>query len=433
MKKVNLCYGKPVLAAGVLGLLVISGTGTVFAAEEKGQEKLTLMMYTSAEIQAKIEKELEPFEEENGCTVETILVPLADYDSKLSTMIASNEAPDVLWVAEKSTDQYISQGILADITEITQDTEWDWEDFAEGQRAHWTSEDKVYGLPFSGAPIVCFYNKSLYEKAGLATPTELYESGEWTVDKMIEQAYELSELGEEVYGIDFSRMGNWTNWDVVGTTVLRLYGGDAWNDSDHSQILINSEDSVKGLDAFNRMLEDGVHAKAGTTVDFTTGQLGLWCDLYSQITKLANVEFEWDVVPMPDNQYGWAASWSGSAAYAVYEGTPNRELAEKLVKYITGKEAMGDLAFDFVSPRKSILYGESFATGNNGEYARSSDPEAHARIIDAIDKVHTKLSHEQNEALSSCIQEAFELMYAGEMNAKEAADYAAELMESYIG
>lgn len=399
-------------------------------AEEK--EKLIMVMYTSTAIQEQVEATLVPFEEANNVDVEVILVALEDYDTKISTMIASGEAPDVIWVAEYQNDEFYSEGMLADLTDLTEDAEWNYEDFAEGQRNHWTYDGKVYGIGFSGAPLVCFYNKTLYEQAGLTTPTELYEKGEWTAEVMIEQAYRLAELGDDIYGIDFSRTGDWANWDVVGTVALRLFGGDAWNDADHSEVLINSEKSVKGLTTLYDMMNSGVHPQAGTTVDFTAGQLGIWPDLFGSIKKLGEVDFEWDMVPMPLNADGGSTAWMGSAAYGVYSGTDQMELAKECVKFMTSEESIAALQFTFVPTRKSVLYSDIYTSGNNGEIARSTNEKAHDWIVDGIDLIRVKQSHEKYTELSQCIVEGLELMYAGAMSPEEAANYMAEEMQAYV-
>ena len=213
---------------------------------------------------------------------------------------------------------------------------------------------------------------------------------------------------------------------------LRLYGGDAWNDDDHSEVLINSDASVKGLTVFNDLMNAGVHPKAGTTVDFTAGQLGLWPELYGSIKNLADVGFEWDVVPMPLNDAGSSTSWMGSAAYGVYSGTEKMDLAKAMVKYMTSPETMTELQFTFFSTRKSILDSDIYASGNNGEICRSSNENAHTWVVDGLDLIRVKQSHENLSELNQCIMEGFELMYTGNYTAEEAADYIANEMQAYM-
>ena len=402
------------------------------AAENGSPAKIRMMMYTNANIQAMVEEALVPFEEAHNCDVEVILNALDDFDTKISTMLASNEMVDVLWVAESHAAQYISEGLLMDISDLTSDPDWDYDDYAEGMKAHFTRGDAVYGAGFSGPPTVCFYNKTLFEKAGIPTPTELYQEGKWDVDAMIDAAYKIAELGDEIYGIDFSMGGKWSGWDEVGTVAFRLYGGDAWDDNDHTKILVNSPESIRGLTAFNDMMNAGAHPKAGTTIDFTAGQLGLLVDYYGSIKKLANVDFDWDVVPMPLNEKGFSTGYMGAAAYGIYEGTSQPELAKELLKYMTSPAQITAFQFTFIPPRKSILYSEDFATGNHGEVARSSNPEANSWIVDNLDVIHVKQSHENLTELAQCLIEGFELMYAGAMTPEEAANHIAEEMAPYM-
>ena len=179
------------------------------------KQKMTLMMYTNTAIQETIEKLIVPFEEANNVDVEVVLVSLADYDTKLSTMISSGESPDVMLVAEYQNVQYTEENMLLPLNDIISGADYDYEDFAAGQRSHWTFDDKVYGIACSGAPLVLFYNKDLYAKAGLETPSERYEKGTWTAEAMIEDAKTIANLGDDIYGIDFSRAGDWANWDSL--------------------------------------------------------------------------------------------------------------------------------------------------------------------------------------------------------------------------
>lgn len=400
------------------------------APEEK--QKMTIMMYTSTAIVDQIASLIVPFEEANNVDVDIILVSLEDYDTKLSTMVSSGESPDVMLVAEYQNVQYTAENMLLPLNDVIDDADYDWEDFAAGQRSHWTFDDKVYGIACSGAPLVLFYNKTLYQQAGLPTLTELYEKGEWTAETMIEHAKKIAALGDGIYGINFSRSGDWANWDVVMSPVLRLYGGDAWNDADYSEVLINSEKSIKGLETLNELITTGVHPQAGTTIDFLAGQLGLWPELWGSIKKMKDLPFEWDMVPMPLNAEGGSTSWMGSAAWGAMATSDTPELAKALVKFMTTKQFIEDMQFTFVPTRKSVLLSEAYVTGNYGEIVRSSNEKAHGWIVDAIDPIRVKQSHANYQELSEVIREGLDLMYAGAMTPKEAADYIAENMEPYM-
>lgn len=401
-------------------------------AKSTDKTKLTMLMYGSAEQQEKLKEVIKPFEEENNCTVDIILSSLADYDQKLTTMIAGGTAPDAFWVAEYAVPQYYQDGLMADLTELLNDGEYDFSDFTEAQQNHYLYDGKLVGAPFSGAPLVCFYNKSLIEKAGLETPTELYKKGEWTVDAMIGYARKLTDASNNTYGIDFSRGGDWANWDVCMTPVLKLYGGEPWSE-DYKTIGINSEKSLQGVQTFYDLITvDKAHPAPGTTIDFKAGQLALFPDLFSNVKKMVDLDFEWDVVPMPFNEDGKSTGWSGSAGYAAYSEGKNLELSKKFVRFITSKEIIEELMHYFVPTRSSVLESEDYRTGNQGEIMRPSEESFTFCITDTIDKVRVKSPHPQYNNISQVILEHLEEMYSGVSDPKEAVDAMADGMEEYM-
>ena len=430
------CGGKTD-AGGKAGTAPVPADSTADAKTEtagkSGEDvKLTVLIYGSAEQQDKIKEVLKPFEEEHGCNVDIILSSLADYDQKITTMIAGGTAPDVYWVAEYAVPQYYQDGLMADLSSFLEDEEYDFKDFTEAQQNHYLYDGKLIGAPFSGAPLVCFYNKSLIEKAGLETPTELYKKGEWTVEAMLDYAKKLTDAGNNIYGIDFSRGGDWGNWDVCMTPALRLYGGNAWS-GDYKNVEINSEKSLKGVQAFYDLITvDKAHPAPGTTIDFKAGQLALFPDLFSNVKKIVDLDFQWDVVPMPFNEDGESTGWSGSAGYAAYPEGKNVELSKELIRFITSKESIGVLMHNFVPTRSSVLESENYRTGNQGEIMRPSEESFQYCITDTIDQVRVKQPHPHYNNISQVILEHLEEMYSGISTPEEAVNAMAAGMEEYM-
>jgi multiple sugar transport system substrate-binding protein len=394
--------------------------------------KLSVMVYTSAASAERVKNAAVPFEQQNKTEVEIIITPLADYDQKMSTMIAGNTAPDVYWVAEYAVPQYYENGIMHDLSGLKNDRDWDFSDFAQGQQNHWTHDGKLIGVPFSGAPLVLFYNKTMFQKAGRKTPTELFESGQWTVETMLDAAKALAGSTTGVYGIDFSRSGDWVNWDVCMTPVLRLYGGDAWSE-DYRRVEINSPASLRGVQSYYDLLfTSKAHPMPGTTIAFTGGNLAMLPDLFSQVRLWVDLDFEWDVVPMPKDQSGKSTAWSGSAGYVVYDKSKNLKLASDFVKFITGKSAMTELMHTFVPTRMSVITSGDFRTGNNGQIMRPSSRSFDYCITDTLGTIRVKQPHPKYAQISQAIKTNLEAMYAGAMPPKAALDAMAKEMQPYM-
>lgn len=415
----------------MLTLIMMFSMVTVPALAD-GKATLTVLIYVGAELAAQLEELSIPFEEANNCNVDIVLSPLDSYDQKIATMISSGEEPDVFWVPEYATPQYILDGMCMDISEFMADPEWDFADFIEGQQNHYLYDGKLYGVPFSGCPLVMFYNKDLFEAAGEKTPTELYEAGEWTVDAMIELARKMSNPETGIYGIDFTRQGDWANWDVVMNPVSRLYGGQPWSD-DYSTVLINSDETKKGFETFCKlMFEDKAHAMPGTIVDFKAGQLAMCADLYNVMKRFGTVEFNWDVVSMPKNDKGISTGWLGSAGYAVYTGTKQADLAKAYVKCMTTKDMIATQQFTYVPTRTSVITGEVFKTGDDGKFITANEKAFEYSIEKGFEGMAVKMPHPKYNSITPIIKEYLELAYTGTMAPADALDMMAEEMDAFM-
>jgi len=384
---------------------------------------LTVLIYVGTELADELKNAFAPFEEANNCTMDIIISPLDQYDQKMSTMIAGNTAPDIFWSPEYSTPQYYYDGFAADLSGLMDDSEFDWADFAKGQQDHYMYDGKLIGVPFSGQPLVLFYNKTLFENAGLKTPTELYNAGEWTVDAMLDAAEKLADPANDVFGIDLTT-GDWANWDVAMDTVLRWYGGEPWS-SDFSTANINSDAALKGTQAYYDLIfEDKAHPMPGTILDFAAGKLGMVTTWFSRNAKWAEVDFDWDVVPMPLNENGESTGYGGSAGYMVYSEGPNVDLAIEAIKFITSKEVM-----------PTLIYVPTRISGINSDTYRQksidlvSDESYNSCLNeDVLSVVPVKYPHPQYAQCTQVIQQYLESMYAQSMTPEEALDaMAAEL------
>lgn len=390
---------------------------------------LTVLIYGGTSVQEAVSKLCAPFEEAHNCKVDVIICSLADYDQKLATMIASNTAPDALWMTEYSGPQYYAEGLIMDLSDLKADAEWDFDDFIPKQANHNAFDGGLYGIPFSGAPLVCFYNKTLVEKAGLKTPTDLYRDGEWTPDILFEYAQKLADPDNGVYGINFTRAGDWSTWDLPLTPILRMYGGAAWSD-DYKTVLINSPESLKGVQAwYDLMFTSKSHPMPGTTIDFFAGQVALYPSLFGDVKKCVDLGFEWDVVPMPLNEKGESTAWMGPAAYSVCSATKNPELAKEFVKFITSKSSIAALKNTFVPTRKSVLESEDYRTGDHGQFARPSEEAYNWCITDSLPIIRTKQAHPKYTQISETINEYLQMMYAGAMKPAEMLDTLAGELE----
>lgn len=284
---------KKVLCALLAMMLICVSCCTAFAVDAPKPDKLTVLIWGSSSSKqcyddavAKCWTPKYP-----DVPVDVILVPSGDYTQKLLTMVATDTAPDIMWVSDSYFWFWYTNGYLTDLSSIAADPEYDYTDFVEGQRAMYEVDGVPYAFPFSSPPQVMLYNKTLFEKAGLETPNELYEKGEWTADAMFDAAIKLADPANGVYGINFTRTANWTGWGTFLYPVVRAYGGNLWS-SDFSTVLLNSEESIKGLEKWGElMFTYNAHPQPGDAADFFAGKCAMYTTLFGDVKKCVDLGF----------------------------------------------------------------------------------------------------------------------------------------------
>ena len=163
-----------------------SGAATV---RDPGKVKLTYTYWGSTYEKDVITKAMQKFMDQTGYTVELIHIP-SDYETKLSTMIASNDAPDAGYLGPPTAYKWYDDGILYDIKKffLADETikEEDYLPGAIGRRG-----DGIVGIMNSIEAYAIWYNKAAFAEAGI-TDIPLKPEDAWTWDEFVEIAKRLT-------------------------------------------------------------------------------------------------------------------------------------------------------------------------------------------------------------------------------------------------
>ncbi|MCH8978339.1 MAG: sugar ABC transporter substrate-binding protein, partial [Armatimonadetes bacterium] len=109
---------------------------------------------------------------------------------------------------------FIDNGVLMDLSSyIEGDPSFDLDDYFPNAVDITRRGDAIYGLPMGFTPMVLYYNKRLFDEAGVA-----YPDGSWTFSDFLSAAQRLT--SEDVYGFEFS------NWMAGWILFLWNNGGD---------------------------------------------------------------------------------------------------------------------------------------------------------------------------------------------------------------
>lgn len=113
---------------------------------------------------------------DNGYHVTAVTTNLEEYDSKVASMIAAGNTPDV-WICNPgpNMDVYVDAGLCMDlIPYLEADPDW-YNSFSGGIFQRLTYDDKIMAVPTNFAAACCFYNTEMFEKAGVEVPTTFEE------------------------------------------------------------------------------------------------------------------------------------------------------------------------------------------------------------------------------------------------------------------
>lgn len=159
--------------------------------KEEEQVSLKFMYFGSTVEKEVVAQMVKKFESSHpNIHIEPIHVPDENYDTKLSTLVASGTEPDIAYCSEQPTFDYAAQGKLLDLTPyFEKDTTIKPSDRLD--QGKYYIGDKLIGMNTAMESIMLFYNKDIFNKAQIELPpTEADKAWDW--DKFVEVAKKLT-------------------------------------------------------------------------------------------------------------------------------------------------------------------------------------------------------------------------------------------------
>lgn len=177
----------PVIAAVFLGTVLSTGVFAAGNAEGGQASGVTLnFWYWDQNGEEAYKQIISEFEKANpGIKINMSIIPWDDYWTKLQTALPTGTGPDVFWLNHPNAVTYIPTGLLMDLTPASGEIKF--ENFDKNFYTPFSQGNKVYGVPVFYDSIVLYYNKALFDKAGVPYPT-----GDWTWKEYLDAAAKLT-------------------------------------------------------------------------------------------------------------------------------------------------------------------------------------------------------------------------------------------------
>lgn len=248
--------------------------------------------WTGADGDVLIEK-VEEFNRTNPYNITVKMDINAEFQTKIAASFAADEGPVMILGAHSYKDTF--SDYLIDMNEIFEKTTLKKEDFMQGYLDLCSKADTLFVLPFQVTGRYLYWNKDLFEQAGLDpnTPPATYE--EWA-----QMAEKITNEDMNIYGsgISYSTTAIYTNLQLV-----QRMGGLFINHDDTGNLVPTfkgNEGYAQFLSWFKGMTDKGINpVEADTSSMFQAGQIGIMPDGAWQSTGADAAGINYGVAQLP--------------------------------------------------------------------------------------------------------------------------------------
>ena len=284
------------------------------------------------------------------------------YEDKMQTEMAGGTAADVMFFQDEYFPMFAAKNAFLDLAPYIEADGVDLNDFFEQGIIEFSYQGRMHGMPRDWGANVIFYNKHLFDQAGVAHPHE-----DWTWDEFLAAARRLTRDNDADGRID---QFGFVISDTVhyGLPWVWANGGEVLNE-DKTDCTLCSPESVAGLQVYvDYMLKHRVAPSPmqtetlDVTSMFMTGRLAMYNAGPFAVPQFRTIqEFEWDVAFMPKGPKGRVTRYYGDG-YAAWRETKHPREAWELLKFLTSEycERMYAENARGIPSRKSVAYSEDF-------------------------------------------------------------------------
>ena len=276
--------------------------------------------------------------EESHPGISIVLEPTAwgEYWTKLEAAATGGSVADVFHMNGVNITKYADGGVLLPLDDYIAGSDIDLANYPEAMTTMYHYGDSQYGLAMDYDTVGLWYNKDLFDKAGVAYPT-----AEWTWDDLTAAAEAITGIEDGVYGIaaGYSDQQGFYN---------TCFAEDGWF-VDGENFGFNEEGTRKGIQCWVDLMEKGYSPSEVSLeenegyLQFMAGKLGMifagdWMVAFFA-SEDSSVADKCDVVELPLMSSGKRASVIHGKANCISVATGHPDEAWAWVEYLAGADA----------------------------------------------------------------------------------------------
>lgn len=255
------------------------------------------------------------------------------YNAKINQMIVAGNAPDVMLLQESDYVRFAKNGVLVDLKNNLKSSKViDSTNFISAVSGLSSQVNGTFGLPWCVASEILYYNKDMFNAAGVSYPTK-----NWTWDDYTTAAKKLTKTSG----------GITTQWGADALTYGGIWYSLAGQAGD--KVVSNGKLSLgsgakKALELQNKLtnvLKVSPAPSSGSAVAdlFTAGKAAMTLNGSWNINSTyKDVPFHWDVATLPSAPGGRAYNSLHTGFFAINAKSKNQTAAWKFIEYYMSSE-----------------------------------------------------------------------------------------------
>ena len=263
------------------------------------------------------------FEGQNpGVKINLVTAPFDSYFTKLQTDIAAGNAPDAYELNYENFATFASRGAIRPLTASAVPANT----FYPAALNAFRFKGQQYGLPITFSTVVLFYNKNLFDKAGVKYPT-----ASWKWQDVLNAAQKINNPAQRVWGV-YQPVQFWEFYKVAQQAGggLKVGGDTVQIDTPQNRTALHY--LVDKVLVQKVMPTDAQMSGVANEDLFLNGQLGMVVSGIWMFDKFSKANFKWDIAVEPGDVRKGTHFFSNAAV--VSAKTQNADAATKWVQFL---------------------------------------------------------------------------------------------------
>jgi multiple sugar transport system substrate-binding protein len=271
--------------------------------------------------------------------VKILVIPAEGYDQKVLTLIAGGKPPDLFGSGDVQIPNIVAKNYAINLDTFAQNDNFDLSQIYPQIVEGLTFDGNLAGLSDNWDTQVMYYNKTMFEKAGISPP-----NADWTWDDFQTAAQQLTagEGSHKQYGAVFD------SWFAPLYSTIWSYGGDVTS-ADGKSCEINQPPAIEAINFILNLYKQGLSPSPqamsqqgqGAEHIFLSGRAGMlvgsgrWAAYDLQSVK----RFQWAMAPLPKGPAG-RANFFHLSMFGIAHNSQHAGAAWEFLKYMLSKKGI---------------------------------------------------------------------------------------------